>query len=303
MALVYRQTGLIVVKALHQILGVLAVLALVAGSAAQTKKNQFLIPIPEKLERPTAADEQGRLQWKAHSADRCLSCKGTAKMACLHCARLENHADCAECKKTEQAPCRTCAGTGEMPDILKRAPCPTCFGASVTRCFICGGAGRITVAGGGKKMQKCGCCKGVGAYPCTTCKGKRFVEPPKLKPEVGQARPEDLEKAQAALAKVAAGIASFKSTGQGRKDMKAYAKAVMLGRRYFPPLQRAAKHFENVSKKQSKGAVWREYGEMVENQAKDSLRALDYYLKHQQRLLDLCTERAWHNRALDAGKK
>jgi hypothetical protein len=287
----------------YRILAALAVLALAAGTPAQKKKEEFRVPIPEKLERSNAADQQGRLQWSKFEAERCVNCKGRGTMQCLHCARFEDDEDCPECKKAERAPCRVCAGTGEMPDILVRAPCPSCLGASMTRCFICRGAGRFPVTGGGKRPAKCGSCKTVGAYPCATCKGKRFVETPKLKPSVGVAKLADLEKALTTLEKVRAAVATFESKSDGRKDMKAYSKALARGTKYFPPLKRAAKHFENASKKQSKGAVWTAYGDMVENQAKAAKQALEYYLAHQKRLLELCIARARHNADLDAKKK
>lgn len=260
-------------------------------------KNEFLVPIPEKLERATTTDANGVVQWADYKAEPCVNCKGRKTMVCRHCERFEkgDHADCPECQETKEAPCRICAGTGEMPDILTTAPCPTCFGASVTPCLICNGAGRFPVAGGGDRMQKCGCCDGVGAYKCATCNGKRKVETPALRPSVGEAKVADLKKAQEALAEVAAALAAFESTGDGRKDSKAFDKLVGPGERYFPPLKRARKHFDDATKKQAKGAVWTHYGEAVKNNLAMAKQALDYYVKHQIRLLELSLARAEQN--------
>ncbi len=283
---------------LRTLLALLVSVFLTVTPGAQGKdKDQFLVPIPEKLERATAPDANGVVQWVAFKAEPCVNCQGRKTMVCRHCARFEkgDHNDCPECKETKEAPCRICAGTGEMPDILVRAPCPTCFGASVTACLICNGAGRFPVAGGGDRMQKCGCCDGVGAYKCATCDGKRYVETPALKPSVGDAKVADLKKAQEALALVATALATFESTGDGRKDAKAFDKVVGPGEKYFVPLKRARKHFEDATKKMAKGSVWTHYGETVKNNLAMAKQALEYYVKHQTRLLELSLARAEQN--------
>jgi hypothetical protein len=190
-----------------------------------------------------------------------------------------------------------------MPDILVRAPCPTCFGAAMTRCHVCGGRGRFKVAEGGKKPEKCGCCDTVGAYKCQTCAGKRWVETPAIKPSVAEGKSQDLKKALAALEGVSAALAKFDSTGDGRKDIKAYAGVVGGGSKLFPPLARSQKHFEGASKDQAKGAVWKAYPDMVKAYATDTKQALEYYLKHQKRVLELCLAHAEHNEPLRANAK
>lgn len=273
--------------------------------AAQGGKGEFLVPIPEKIERPTEKDAQGLLQFVAYKPERCINCKGRQVMVCQHCARFDpgDCDSCAECKNTKEAKCRICAGTGEMPDILQRAPCPSCFGAAVTRCFVCGGRGKFPVKGGGKKPEECGCCKGTGAFACETCNGKRFVELPALKPSLLDAKSADIKKAIEAIDAVAAEAKRFQTTGDGRKDGKAFEKVSGLGGKYLPVMKRVQKHFESVSKEQTKGSGWTAYREMVDAQVDATKQSLDYYLKHQKRVLELCLARAEHNEPLAAPKK
>lgn len=281
-------------------------LAVVLGNvAAAQKKSEFLVPIPEKLERATKADAQGLLQFVEHKAERCPNCKGRQVMVCLHCERFdEGDCDlCPECKNSKEATCRICAGTGETVDILQRAPCPTCFGAGLTTCFVCGGRGKFPVQGGGDRKQKCGCCDGVGGYPCATCGGKRFVDLPALKPSVVEAKAADVKKAIDAIDAVAAELEKFASSGDGRKDGKALVKVTSAGGRYLPVLKRVHKHFEDAAKKQAKGAVWTHYKDSVTSDAASMKQALTYYLAHQKRVLQLCLARAEHNEQVLAGKK
>lgn len=278
-----------------------AVVLLTAGAAPAQEKIQLLVPIPEKLERATEQGEDGKLVWAKYEPERCVNCKGQKTTGCLHCERFDPGAceECPECENTKKATCRICAGTGVMPDILEKAPCPTCSGAAVTRCFVCGGRGQFPVEGGGDKPQKCNCCDGKGAYECETCDGERFVDTPKLKPSVAEADLDDLEKALAALEKVSEDLAAFESSGDGRKDIKAFAKLVKPGQRYFPALRGVAKHFEVSSKSQAKGAVWKGYEARVAENSGTLKHALAYYLKHQKRLLELCIARARHNEGVD----
>lgn len=282
----------------------LLLLTLTSALAAQKDKSEFLVPIPEKIERPTKTDADGRLQFEAHKADRCVNCKGRQVMTCLHCERFDkgDTESCPECKNTTEATCRICAGTGQMPDVLQRAPCPTCFGAALTRCFVCNGRGRFPVAGGGGRLQKCDCCDGVGAFKCTTCDGKRYVELPSLKPNAADAKAADLKKAIANAEELAAALDKWTTTQDGRKDAKAFDKIVGLAK-FFPALKKTGKHFDDAAKKQSKGAVWKHYGETVGAQLETTKQALDYYLKHQKRILELCLARAEHNEAKAAEAK
>jgi hypothetical protein len=159
------------------------------------------------------------------------------------------------------------------------------------------------VEGGGKKPEKCGCCESAGAFKCQTCAGKRYVETPAVKPSVAEGKSQDLKKAIATLDGVAAAVAKFDSTGDGRKDIKLYTAMLAPGAKVFPPLARAQKHFEDAAKDQSKGAVWKHYADAVKDQGKAAKQALEYYLKHQKRVLELCLAYAEHNEPLRAKKK
>jgi hypothetical protein len=289
----------------HVVLVLLALLASRAPAAAQEDKDPFIIPIPEKIERPTSKDAQGLLQFDAHKAEKCMTCKGRQVTTCQMCVRFdEGDCDmCAECKNTKEAKCRLCAGSGEMFDLLERAPCPSCFGGAVQRCFICNGRGKFPVQGGGKKPEKCISCKGTGAFKCMTCDGKRCVELPPLKPSVLEAKAVDIKKAIEAIDAVAAENKRFMSTGDGRKDGPAFAKVTDAGAKLIPVLKKVHKHFEAVSKEQTKGSGWTAYEEMVNNQVdftKDSLR---YFLEVQKRALQLLLARAEHNEPLQAAQK
>jgi hypothetical protein len=289
------------VKTIQRIALVLSALLLAAPAAlAQKDKQPFLVPIPERLERATVDDADGLKQWAEHAAERCINCKGLKTMPCLHCERFNEGVceDCPECHNEKKAVCRICAGTGEMPDILEKAPCPTCFGAAITRCFSCGGVGRYKIEGGGDRFTKCGSCSGVGAYPCGTCKGARFVETPKLKPSMKEAGSKDLLKAIELIEQLMVGVEGFTSAGQARDDIKALAKVLKPAARTFPALRSADQHFESVTKDQTKGSMFKSYEESVVASAEAAKQSLAYYLKHQKRVLELCLARAEHNEGM-----
>jgi hypothetical protein len=275
-------------------------LAASAAHAQAKKPEPFLIPDPARYERATETDADGLLQWIVFEAERCPNCKGQKTMTCRHCERFDDGdcEDCPECHNTRKAACRICGGSGETHDILEKAPCPTCSGAAVTRCFVCNGKGSFLVEGGGDRRQKCGCCDGVGGFPCGTCKGERFVAPPKLKPSVGDASAKDLLKAMETLEKVIEGVSGFESGGNARNDIKAVAKILGPASRYFPPLKDANKHFESSTKDQTKGAVWKHYEESVATSAGSFKWSLEYYLTHQKRVIELSLKRAEHNEGM-----
>jgi hypothetical protein len=288
------------------VVGLASLFLLLAAAAAQkSASEQFLVPIPDKIERATVTDAEGLVQWAPYQAERCVNCKGRKVMACLHCERFEagDCDSCPECKDTKEARCRVCYGAGTMPDVLEQAPCPTCFGAALTRCFVCGGRGKFPVQGGGDRPQKCSSCDASGAFACTTCDGKGCVDLPPLKPSAADASAADLKKAIAALDAVAAALKELVSTGDGRKDAKAFAAVGRAGGKLLPVMKDVQKHFETVSREQAKGAGWVQYKDMVKAQLDTAKHALGYYLDHQRRVLQLCLARAEHNEPIVAANK
>lgn len=301
----------------------LSLLALCAGFAhAQDNPGQYAIPIPERWERPVVTDEDGLQQWadleeyskKQENRDRlrCPTCKGTGKQACPFCWRMEHHEECPECHTGHDADdddkvtkCRTCAGEGTIPDILLKAPCPGCAGAGITRCHVCGGEGSYTTSAANGRRSKCPVCRGPGSFPCGVCKGEKLVEPPKMKPSVGEAELDDLKAAQEELVQIAAKVAAIASEGDARKDSKKWGDALKKGAKLFPPMRPLLKDLEDNTKDLGKGSIFTQYKEMVTNHTNERKAAVEYYIKHQQRLLELCIARAEHNakaRGDDGGK-
>ncbi|MBK8979342.1 MAG: hypothetical protein IPM29_25880 [Planctomycetes bacterium] len=295
----------------------ICLLALFGGIATAQQKNpgQYSIPIPERMERPTVEDEHGLLQWvdlstlsqKERLQFRCPTCEGTGKQECPFCWRMEHFEKCPECghgpdEKKRETVCRTCAGTGTTPDLLEHAPCPGCSGAGVLRCHCCGGEGTYPAEKDSDRRAKCPVCRGDGGYACAVCDGHRLVDPPKLKPSIRDAGLEELKKAQEALGEVAAALAALETSGDGRKDAKLWGPALKPGLRYFPVLKDVQKLFETITKDMSKGTMFVAYAEMVGNSFGEKKQSLEYWIKHQQRLLQLCIERAEHNAKATGGK-
>lgn len=295
----------------------LAVALPTASVSAQAKNpGQYPIAVPEKMERPTEKDADGLLQWvdltklkgDAAKALRCVTCEGKKWQLCAFCWRMEHHEKCPECKtskdtdeKKRRATCRTCAGEGTMPDPLEKAPCPGCFGSTAQRCHVCAGEGTYAQAGT-ERRAKCPSCRGSGFYKCNVCKGKRLVEPPKLKPSVGEAERGDLEKALVSLEKVSAELAKWTSAGEVRDDRKAFGKIVKPGAKFFPALRTLGKDFDNAAKAHSKSAIFTATKQMIGNHSNERKQSLDFYIRHQRRLLQLCIERQKHNEKVLADK-
>jgi hypothetical protein len=301
------------VNTLTQLLKIVAFLALAVVSVRaqdEEKPEERAVLVrqpPERVERATAADDKGALQWAEHKGAQCLNCKGAGKSACLTCDRFEEGQSekCPECANEKQATCRVCFGAGTLPDPLLGSPCPTCGGAAMTVCSICQGRGQMRVSGGGERPQRCDCCKGLGALPCGTCKGRRFVEHPKFKPSFADAKAADYAKAIDVLDKLIESLPTFESTGDSRKDAKAYGKLVAPGQKQFPVLKLAQAHFEDAKKAEAGGSVWKHYVDVVPwhtGMAKDNL---EYWLKYEKRITTLAMQRAQKNEeaAAAAGKK
>lgn len=282
-------------------------LAAVVGAQAGNP-GQYPIPIPERLERPTVEDEDGLLQWadldelsrEERLKFRCPTCEGKGKQECPFCWRLEFHEECPECHtgpdaEKRIATCRTCGGEGQLPDILEKAPCPGCFGAGLTRCHACGGEGNYPAGRNTDRRATCPVCRGDMCNPCNVCDGERFVEPPPLRPSVGEAELEDLREMRAVFAAVAEELAKVESTGDARKDAKLWKDVLRPGLRYLPCFRPLLKDLERNTKDMAKGTMFVAYADMVRNSTNEKKQYLDYYLRHQTRLLELCIARAEHN--------
>ncbi len=293
-----------------KILALLVGLLFAVDAGAQKLMPLGWVP-PDKLERETKKDDAGFLQWKKFETAPCPTCKRSKKHECPHCARAERTKSCLECKRDVSkdpegkgaAPCRICNATGKTIDILEQSPCPGCMGAGVQVCMVCGNEGSFPIKGGSKKPAKCGCCKGKGGYPCTVCKGKRFVTPFKLKPSVAEAKLKDLRAALKGVEKAHSNLAGFASKGEGRKDAKAFAKILKPAEKYLPSLKGTTKFYVAVSKAHTKGSMWVGYGDMQNNMTESFRQSIQYFLERQKRVLELCIARQEHNEQVaGAGK-
>lgn len=138
----------------------------------------------------------------------CPDCSGDgiADVECQNCSgagTIEQTTGCSDCGGTgsvDGAECETCGGTGSVTAEIK---CATCSGKGKVNgtesCATCGGAGKVDVTcssckGTGLVKRSCSVCGGdglmdvpcpdcggdgiVGAAPCPTCDGKRWVTGP-----------------------------------------------------------------------------------------------------------------------------
>jgi len=273
------------------------------SAAAQGEaKPELRIPIPDVFELPTVKDDEGLLQWDRYVVN-CPNCKGAKKTVCFHCLGLLRITDCIECKQTKETPCRVCAGEGMMPSPLEKAPCPGCIGAGMFPCHVCAGEGNYRIVGGSDKPTDCAGCKGAGGYACSICRGARVVDPPKLKPSVGEAELKDLEKARDAVAELITALDAWEATGDDtRKEIKHFQKLLVPVTRYLPALKSAQKDFDGMMKRVMKGAGFESH-EQNEARAINHYRRNNlYYLRHQKRLLDLCILRQEANLKVLEGK-
>lgn len=284
-------------------------LALTAGSplAAQEKvqkRVEIKYVIPEKLERPTKADDKGMLLWAPHDKQKCPTCSGTTTTGCAHCDRIEGNTKCLECSLKKTAPCRTCGGLGYLPDPLEKVSCPGCLGATVVECDVCNTIGSQKVTGSGDKPKECLACKGDGGFKCTVCKGARLVEPAQLKPSLAEAGPEALKKALEATDATLKALAAFEPTGKGtRKEIKKYLEVLGTGAAFYPPLKRCQVVAEEVMKSVLKGEVWQGHEEREAAELKRMKASNEYYLKVNKRMIELAIARAEANAKLAAEKK
>ncbi len=277
-----------------------AVVGLSAPAQSKKKKGQSLIQVM----RATTVDKDGLAQWNKWEAPACPDCKTSRQTDCHMCRDLEGElAKCLECAGAKKSPCRTCAGTGHIPDPLKSWICPSCFGASVFRCFGCHGKG-VHMVKGAPKPAKCMPCSGKGTFPCAVCKGKRLVKAPPIKPTLAKASTKKLKAARKKVAAVFEALKSFEPDGQkDRKSVKAYQKLLKPALRTMPALKRCQTMAKNLMKWHGKGDVWVGNDEKKYAVFKRFVTFNKYYLEQQVKLLDLCIARAEHNDKVIAEKK
>jgi hypothetical protein len=204
---------------------------------------------------------------------------------------------------TKQTDCTTCGGSGEPPDPLEQVQCPACWGNGCHPCDRCGNEGSFDLPGYGSKPKKCACCKGEGGYPCGVCRGDQLVEVLRLKPSLGEADLEDLQKAKEALAETEKQLEALTFTGDWRDDAKAYQDTLKAASRYLPHLRKCGREAEDILKRLTKE-------EQLTNAKESRTRALQRFVTFnrlhlvvQIQVLDLCIARQEHNQKVMAEKE
>lgn len=273
-----------------------------ALSAQEHKKKEVDMRYmsPEKFERATQKDAEGLLQWVEWKQQPCPVCKGTKTTTCQQCFRQDDSTNCMECKGKGEAPCRSCGGLGYWPDPLEQVLCPGCFGEGCFPCLLCATSakiGKIKIEGGGDHWQTCPACRGDGGIVCQVCDGKRLVESAQLKPSLKDADLKTLLKAKAAVEASMQGVAAFQPEGKmARKWVKQFiALLTPQAGAALPPLKKVGKDLEEVMKKLAGGSQFVVYPELQGKVIEAFVKSVDYYLKHQNHLLDLCIARAEAN--------
>ena len=264
----------------------LMLLSLLVATTAMLPAQRFLKP--ERIERETEVDINGMEQfvkWKL----KCPSCKGVGKTKCITCERFGDDAKtCPECNRKNKmmAPCRVCAGKGEIPDPLVSAPCAGCMGASFLVCTVCGGGGRLKV-GGAKRWSSCPSCRGKGGFKCTGCKGKRVMTNLVTKPPLLEAPPDKLKKAIKDLDKMIVLFDKIEPVGgnKARKVVKEFGKAYAAGKKIHPAFKDLAKLNKTYMSKIFAGAQFQGHVENEQNTLKMLKSNTQYYLKHQKRMM------------------
>ncbi len=261
---------------------------------------------PERIERPTVTDDKGLEQWAPWKAVKCVGCNAKGKVTCDVCEKFSDETkNCPDCKRTKErlAVCRICAGTGELADPLDKVACPGCLGAAFLLCTVCGGGGQLRI-GGAKNWSACPACRGEGGFKCGCCNGARLVEPAACKPSLRDANAKDLAKAVAAVDAGLKDLAAVPTTGEtSRKYVKALVKVLDTSGGTFPPLKRLGKPFEDFMGKIYAGS---QFQGSEENEAATIERQkanVEYYLKHQKRMLDLIQKRAEANAKVGGEQK
>ncbi len=281
-----------------------ALVAALATAVAQDDGIRYFHP--EKFERATKTDEAGMVQWADHAQLKCPTCSGTGQMKCSTCARYPDEAKkCPDCKRAEdkKAPCHACAGTGTFPDPLEKALCPGCRGAGYLLCGCCPGSGILKV-GDDKRWSACPGCRGEGAVVCNVCAGKRLVEVAALKPSLRDANAAALKKAMESTDKLLADLAAFAPTAKNsRKESKALAEIIQSTGPLYPALKRVPKALDEVMKRTYPGANFQGQAQREVDSMGRIRSNVEYYVKHQRRMLELAQKRAEANEKLAAENK
>jgi len=262
---------------------------------------------PDRFERATKVDDAGMIQWAKHDPGKCPTCAGVGKTKCKVCERFaDDSKTCPDCKrkKDRQVVCRTCIGTGGMPDPLEKVQCPACSAAGFLICTVCSGGGHLRV-NKAKRWSACPACRGTGAFKCGTCDGKRHVGTAGLKPSLAEAQIKHLKKALATTEKVLAGVSKFEAKGgtKVRKEVKALAKLIKDAQSVYPSFKKSQKVLTGYMSKIYAGSSFLGHEEH-EAYALNSFKAgVEYYLEHQKRMLGLALKRAEANAKIAAEKK
>lgn len=273
--------------------------------AADLSAQELRFVHPEKFERATKADDAGLLQWAEMQEVKCPTCAGTGKMKCMTCERFFDDAPfCIECKRTKEAVCRACAGSGHFADPLEKALCPCCQGAGFLLCGLCNGGGRIK-GEGGDRWSTCPACRGDGGWKCGACKGERLVEVAQLKPSLRDANEATLEKALATTNEALAALEKFAPADfpSARKAVKDLQKQLKIAEKVYPPLKATQKSLEDAMNKTYGGTQYQGQGEREGAIMGTVKNSAEFYLKHQKHMMELCQKRLEANAKVEAENK
>jgi len=263
--------------------------------------EKFTLP---QVKRDVVTDDSGLRQWAEFKPQNCPTCRGLKVQKCKHCDGLERAKSCLECDWKRNSPCRDCGGRGQTQDPLQWVICPGCHGAGCFPCGFCRNEGSQPVEGGSKKNPpKCVCCRGQGGFKCEVCRGKRLVEGPALKPDVGQASLKDLQDAKKKIGETLTALAAFRPIDNPSKDIRAYTKALVPASRALPSLKKCQAMIKTIQKGLQKGDAYVDSDKRKQDAFNRFRIYNELYLKHQQQVIDLCIERQEFNANVVANKK
>ncbi|HIG10299.1 MAG: hypothetical protein ABGY71_08205 [bacterium] len=272
-------------------------LALCAGSLC-AQKTLPKIPATD-FTRATVVDDDGFQQFKEYSV-KCEPCRGRGAWDCRGCEKVEMPG-CLECDGKKKAPCRDCAGSGQLLDPLVALPCPYCAGSAWYRCAQCNGFAELSeTRDENVTMVACGACKKRGRYECVVCDGKRKLPsiPIKRKP-VLKAKLKDLLKTREKLIELLPRLEAFEPLGRAAKTSKALTALLKKPCKLLPPLKNMQELLETVQKGLVKaGSGYKNFEESQDHQFRLFRDRSIYLVRHSVRVLDLCIARAEFNAAV-----